>query len=172
MTMETIAVYWEAKIRTYGFHLSEGLRLCQIGVAPADLGLWGQALHSMADHGPAFQLVWAQSGPWDQVRFFLLCDNNHWSRVNPFLEGQTRLGIAIETSAPSRVDLLFFQGPHYGDRYGVLDFALAPLVQAQVPLLAVACSVATIYLVMPSGWGRQAKTILTAAFEIPCKAGA
>ena len=165
--METIAVYWEPIIRTYGFNLAEALYLCQIGVAPDKLAAWGQALQSIADSGPAFRLVWAQSGHGDQVKFFLLCDDNHWSRVHPFLAHHKHLGTLEEVSSPLMVDLLFFQGPHYGDRYGVLDFTLTPLVEAQVPLLAITCSVATIYLVLPSGWGEQAKRLLSACFEIP-----
>ncbi len=165
--METIAVYWESRIRTYGFNLVEGLRLCRIGIAPADMGKWGQALQSMVDHEPAFRLVWAQTGEMESVKFFLLCDDNHWSRVQPFLERHAHLGTIDEMREAEKVDLLFFQGPHYGDRYGVLDYALAPLSRARVPLLAMACSVATIYLVLPAGQGERAKTILAASFEIP-----
>jgi len=165
--METIAVYWEPRIRTYGFFLCEGLRMCRIDVAPEEMGAWGQAFESMAEQGPAFQLVWAQYGHGDAIRFFLLCDETHWSRLIPFLERQLVVGNVSMTGDPTRVDVLFFQGPHYGDRYGVLDFTLTPLVEAQIPILAVACSVATIYLVLPSGWGGQAKALLTEAFEIP-----
>ena len=169
--METIAVYWESTIRTYGFNLFDGLRLSRIGVAPADMGAWGEALQSMADHEPAFRLVWAQAGTPKSVKFFLLCDDNHWSRVQPFLERHRQLGTIGEMQAVERVDLLFFQGPHYGDRYGVLDFTLAPLTKAGTPLLAIACSVATIYLVLPAGEGAAAKRILSSSFEIPTNAG-
>ncbi len=169
--METIAVYWEPRIRTYGVQLVEGLQLYQVGVPPVHLGRWGRALQSVAEDGPAFRLVWAQAGDPDThpIKFFLLCDDTHWSRELDSLEGQVgRQGVAEELHPPLGVDLLFLQGPHYGDRYGVLDFALQPLVEAEVPLLAVACSVATIYLVTPAGWGARARTLLSGAFEIPC----
>jgi len=167
--METIAVYWESRIRTYGFNLTDGLRLCRIGISPTNMGAWGEALQSMAEHEPAFRLVWAQGGVRESIKFFLLCDDNHWSRVQPFLEWHQQLGAICEMQEAEIVDLLFFQGPHYGDRYGVLDFALAPLTKAAIPLLAVACSVATIYLVLPAGWGGKAKKILSTEFEIPSK---
>lgn len=167
MMMETIAVYWESRIRTYGFNLVEGLRMCRVGVVPANMGAWGEALQSMVDHEPAFRLVWAQTGASESVKFFLLCDNNHWSRVQPFLKRHTDLGTIDEMREADKADLLFFQGPHYGDRYGVLDFTLAPLSKAGVPLVAIACSVATIYLVLPAGEGERAKAILSASFEIP-----
>jgi hypothetical protein len=133
---------------------------------------WGQALQSMAEDGAAFRLVWAQAGAPDthQIKFFLLCDDSHRSRVHDFLEGQVVRGVAEELQHPMSVDMLFLQGPHYGDRYGVLDFTLVPLVEAKTPILAVACSVATIYLVTPAGWGAKAKTLLSGVFEIPCGA--
>jgi len=165
--METIAVYWESRIRTYGFHLCEALRMCRIDIAPEKMVQWGQALQSMADQGPVFQVVWAQGGQGGATRFFLLSDEIHWVRLNPFLDRQLAVGNVSVMGDPTRVDLLFFQGPHYGDRYGVLDFTLTPLIEAQIPILAVACSVATIYLVLRTGWGGQAKALLTNAFEIP-----
>lgn len=165
--METIAVYWESRIRTYGFHLTEGVRLCRIDISPDQLGAWGAALQSIADDEPGFRLVWAQTGAPGSIHFFLLCDDEHWSRVRSFLECHRRCGTVDGMDAAERADLLFFQGPHYGDRYGVLDFTLAPLTASGIPLLAIACSVATIYLVLPAGRGEAARTLLSEAFDIP-----
>jgi hypothetical protein len=165
--METIAVYWESTIRTYGFNLFQGLRMCRVGMPSSNMARWGAALQSLADHEPAFRLVWAQSEPPETVTFFLLFDDDHWSRVQPFLRRQLQIGTIGTLPGTETVDLVFFQGPHYGDRYGVLDFTLAPLTENGIPLLAIACSVATIYLVLPAGWGGKAKTILSSSFEIP-----
>ena len=52
-------------------------------------------------------------------------------------------------------------------RYGIMDFTYKALAHGQVPLLAATCSVATIYLVLPAGWGRKTQVILNEAFEIP-----
>jgi hypothetical protein len=172
--METIAVYWEPRIRTYGVQWVEGLQLFQIAVSPVHMAQWGQALQSLAEDGPAFRLVWAQAEApdTDRIKFFLLCDHGHGSKVHDYLEGQAERGVADKLQHPLSVDLLFLQGPHYGDRYGVLDFTLGPLVEAEVPLLAVTCSVATLYLITAAGWGARAKTLLSGVFEIPCGAEA
>jgi len=48
-----------------------------------------------------------------------------------------------------------------------MDFTYKALAHGQMPLLAATCSLATIYLVLPAGWGRKTQAILSEAFEIP-----
>ncbi|MBI5063683.1 MAG: hypothetical protein HZB87_09550, partial [Desulfatitalea sp.] len=48
-----------------------------------------------------------------------------------------------------------------------MDFTYRALAEGPVPLLGVVCSVASIYLVVPAGWGGKAQALLVAAFEIP-----
>ncbi len=165
--METIAVYWEPVIRTYGFNVQTGLVLCRMSTTPRALGQWGGMFESLVDIDSQFRLVWAQAEDVDRIRLFMLCDASHWSRVRPFWKGPD--GQAVDLGDPSevRVDLVSFQGPHFGDRYGIMDFTYNALKQQKMTLLAVACSMATVYLVLPAGAGIAVKTQLSAAFEIP-----
>lgn len=165
--METIAIYWESKIRTYGFNLLEKLTLCQIPLPPAEAGNLGKALQIPGDDDAAFRLAWAQTDPADHIKFFLLCDDHHWSRLRPFIDRCERPGNGVGPMVRTVVDAICFQGPHFGDRYGIMDFTFKALAHGQVPLLAATCSVATVYLVLPAGWGPRAHAVLTEAFEIP-----
>jgi hypothetical protein len=165
--METIAVYWEPIIRTYGFHELEGLVLCQTSAPPEAAGQWGRMFQALPEIDPAFRLVWAQSEDGDRITLFMLCDRTHWRKIEPFWPRHA--GQRIDGGDPSEqtVDLVYFQGPHFGDRYGIMDFTYKALARGKVPLLSAACSVATIYLVFPAGWGSKARVLLSAAFEIP-----
>ena len=162
--METIAVYWEPIIRTYGFQVQEGLVLSRLRLPVDSLGQWGHALKEMADPGPEFRLVWAQADDAMHLTVYMLSDRIHWCMLQSVWPAPGDQG-------NERVDLVFFQGPHFGDRYGIMDFTYKALALEKVPLLAAACSVATIYLVLPPGWGSRTRTLLSSAFEIPATVG-
>ncbi len=160
--METIAVYWESKIRTYGFNLFEDVGLHRIDVQAEDLMSWAGMLQATAEDEAGFRLVWCQREPQGLITFFLVCNDAAWSGPSP---PDTQTPAPPTTRTPA--DVICFQGPHFGDRYGIMDFTYQALAEAEVPLLGVVCSVASIYLVMPAGWGGKAQSLLKAAFEIP-----
>jgi hypothetical protein len=100
------------------------------------------------------------------LRVYLVCEEKGCHDRTAGLDKTVGQWTAWERTA---VDLVFFQGPHFGDRYGILDFTIRAL-GADVTLLGTVCATATIYLVLPSGQGRKAKEILHGAFEIPVAA--
>lgn len=162
--METIAVYWEEKIRTYGINLLEGLVLVRASLPVARMGRWGGVLQSTDASASAFRLVWAQSESPEQTCIYFLCDEIHCQKMLSGLASSSGLETPCEKMA---VDLIYLQGPHFGDRYGIMEFTLQALAPKKVPILATVCAMATVYLVLPAGWGRTACDILTLAFEIP-----
>jgi hypothetical protein len=165
--VETIAVYWESKIRTYGFDLYERLTLCQITLPPRAMGTLGQALRNPGDDGAVFRLVWAQTDNSGRLKFYFLYNDAHPNRLHSFVGCFQGSGNGIGPVVRTAVDVIGFQGPHFGDRHGILDFTHNALAHGQVPILAVTCSVATIYLVLPTGRGRDALAQLSEAFEVP-----
>jgi hypothetical protein len=76
-------------------------------------------------------------------------------------------GAFPELRIDSPVELVYFQGPHYGDRYGIAGTAVAALAQHDVPLLAVVCTGASVYLITPKGMASAARNALGKAFSIP-----
>lgn len=165
--METIAVYWESKIRTYGFNLYEKLTLCQITLPPGAMGTLGQVLRNPGDDDAVFRLVWAQTDNSGRLKFFFLYNDAHPNWLHSFMGCFQGSGSGIGPVVRTVVDAISFQGPHFGDRHGIMDFTHNALAHGQVPILAATCSVATIYLVLPAGWGRHALAQLSEAFEIP-----
>jgi hypothetical protein len=164
--METIAIYSESIISTYGFNLLERLIVGHVEVRFDQLKRWGALLQDIA-HEPAFRLVWAQRRGLDRINFYLLCDDNQWHKLEPFFDQCEQNKAGPWRRQAQAADLLFFQGPHYGDRYGIMDYTHQALADRKIPVLAAVCSVATIYLVVPAGRGETAKSELTRVFNIP-----
>jgi hypothetical protein len=165
--METIAIYSESIISTYGFNLLERLIMGHVDVSFDRLKRWDAFLQDIARHEPAFRLVWAQKCGPDRIKFYLLCDDNQWHRLKPFFDRCMEDKAGAWRRCPEAADLLFFQGPHFGDRYGIMDYTHQALTDKQIPVLAAVCSVATIYLVLPGGRGETARNELTRVFNIP-----
>ncbi len=164
--METIAVYWEPIIRTYGFTLFEGVGLHQIDLPTEELASWAGVLQNVTHDEPGFRLVWCQRETPGPFTFFLVCHAETWRLLQPMPASGIDKGAGPSVTCSS-ADVICFHGPHFGDRYGIMEFTYRALAQGPVPLLGVVCSVASIYLVVPAGWGGQAQALLTAAFEIP-----
>ena len=168
--METIAVYWESQIKTYGFNCRSGLCL-----ASMDLAL-GQAASPDA-------VVLKTLGEYcREIRMVGTCPlGNGLSRLHLLFEpvpGQTPQTVArsladangcadaaVDVLAP--VDAVFFQGPHYGDRYGIADAALQALDTAGVAVLAMTCGGSSVCLVLADGAADAACKALETAFVVP-----
>ena len=72
-----------------------------------------------------------------------------------------------ELSGSRRVDLIRFHGPHFGDRYRILQTALDCLEKAGIPLICFGCTGASIALVLDAGQGTAAQSALGKGFEAP-----
>lgn len=164
--METIAVYWEPIIRTYGFQFREGLVWHTLRLPLDRLDEWSRGLQGLGDPAATFQLTWARLDPESSMTVALVCEPAHWPRIRPIWTGSAAFDVG-GASSEILVDLVWFHGPHFGDRYGIMDFTYQVLNRGRIPLLAAICSVASIYLVLPAGQGATTRTLLAGAFEIP-----
>jgi aspartokinase len=65
------------------------------------------------------------------------------------------------------VELISFQGPHFGDRYGIADTAFKALEGQGVPVLITVFAGAAVYIVLPEKKLQDARPLLLEAFEVP-----
>jgi aspartokinase len=65
------------------------------------------------------------------------------------------------------VELVSFQGPHFGDRYGIASRVVDALQSARIELLAMSCASASIHLVVGEGQGQAAVDHLRGPFGGP-----
>ena len=72
--METVAMYWEPQIKTYGFQVVENLALYKYSI-PADLPApWEHAIVRLEEGQNRFQLLCAQLSASSDLELRLLCE--------------------------------------------------------------------------------------------------
>ncbi len=159
--METIAVYWESKIKTYEFNKLTNLYLFEITYPEektlavvsvlSDAGLYDVASKFMVLQKPADGFLLA---------FCLLeADGKDFCA---FLENNSTL-VSYQYVYP--VGILYFHGPHFGDRYGIADAVYSPLQDAAIHILSSGCSSASVFLVVAEDDLKRAEEVLRRRFD-------
>jgi hypothetical protein len=158
--METLAVFDEHPIRTYGLQAQEGFcwltatrPLAGLGDLP-DWRTMGQA------PSPAFVSAWLREG-----RLTLrLCLTR--SDLAGMLKALDALGMEAEIPALA-VSLIHLQGPHFGDRYGIAAAALASLAAVGATPLGMGAVLHSLFLVVEPALADEALRGLAQAFSAP-----
>jgi aspartokinase len=73
--------------------------------------------------------------------------------------------MGVETTSP--VVILSMNGPHFGDRYGIVSEFLTALNDRGVQLLGLSCTIASITGVFPSPHLQPAIQAVEACFDVP-----
>ena len=165
--METIAVYWELKPKTYGFKEVFDLSLVTIEIKPEKMIQWGLWLMELADLNIGFHLILAKYSTDRELRLYILIEKLWVDSPLSYFDKKINLDSGKEFYLKSPVELISFQGPHFADRYGIADLAFKALDNQGVPILIAACSGAAVYIVLPENKLREARPLLAEAFEVP-----
>jgi len=165
--VETIAVYWEPKPKTYGFREVTDLSLMNIEIKPGEMGQWGLWLMELADLDIGFHLSIIKYSNRQELRLYILHEKFWADSVLSHIDKQIDLESEKDFHLTSPVELISFQGPHFGERYGIAHTALKALDDQGVPVLIAACSGAAVYIVLPEKKLQVAKSLLAEAFEVP-----
>ena len=73
----------------------------------------------------------------------------------------------LEINMESSLEMIHFQGPHFGDRYGIANAAFDALAKEEIEPIAVCCAGSSVYMVLPPRTGGDALRILSTPFQIP-----
>lgn len=135
--METVAVYYEHPVRVYGITVKRGLALLQVWGRQSDIPAANRALHQFREQlKPYFILAaWPRGHP--QISICLNMDSA--AKADSVL-----LATGFEAATPLPATAIHLQGPHFGDRWGILNYALDGLAQAGVEALAINASMHSI----------------------------
>lgn len=158
--METIAIYWEPAIKTYGIEERTGLSLMTIPLRAEGSNLDILSYLEAAEKCDNVVIILAPPLTDGEIHLHLLFNGAPPATA----KGSGKLS-GLQREEP--VELVYFHGPHYGDRYGIADAALGALTDVKIPLRAMACSGASVYMVLPEGYARQAGKALSRAFVVP-----
>ena len=160
--METVAVYEEHPIRVYGLKLRHRLMLFS-AMWPLDgAGACGAFLGAVqGSAAPVFSNHRLGGGGWE----ITLCLPDEMEAELVALWEKSGPG-SLRSARP--VSLVHLQGPHFGDRYGVLSEALAALEEAGAPPLATSAVVHSVFLALEPA---RAEAALSALGKRFCAAG-
>ena len=157
---ETIAVYSEETIRTYGFNVQRNLVLVTLTPTTAALDL-DTALREVGIRAGRLRMATAQGQPDGSLQIQVILEPE-----GPVEPSPTPAPIhAVQVRQP--VEVICLQGPHYGDRYGIAARALEELDRAEIEVLTLGCTGASIYLAVDGGRADAAVEALGRAFVVP-----
>jgi hypothetical protein len=166
--METIAVYWEPKIKTYGMIEKTGLSLVSMTLPLSDTLKVMQNLRSQADLAEGLLMISAAPNAEGQMKTHLVLDSPknipHQEVIADWLIGND---VNVSPRLMPAVEMVYFHGPHYGDRYGIASMVFSALIANRISLLHSVCSAASIYLVMPEGQAEAARRALSDKVVVP-----
>lgn len=165
--METIAIYHEPRIKTFGFREATELSLIKFRLAAEGMAAWGLKILELGELGIPFQLVLGQYTGTGGLHIHALFDRQWEPSILEHIRRTCQWDIEKSADLLSPIEMISFYGPHYGDRYGIAHCAFQALANEAIPVLLAGCSVSAIYLVLPEGTVRNARTILSETFEVP-----
>jgi hypothetical protein len=166
--VETVAMYCEPTIKTYGFHTINNLALYKYVISSELSFLPDVGPPGIKDRQNCFHLLCGQLNDNNGIDLLLLCESAHGSTFVRQVESMLPVDATCRREAERPVELLLFQGPHFGDRFGIADFTYRALGRDAHRLPAAVFSCASVYLVLPEGAAQQAEKRLASAFTIPC----
>jgi len=165
--METIAVYWESKPKTYGFKEVTDLSLINIAIKPGEMGQWGLWLLELADLDIGFHLSIVKYSNHQKLRLYILLEKFWADSGLSYIDKRIDFETQKDFHLTSPVELISFQGPHFGDRYGIAHTAFKTLDDQGIPILVTACSGAAVYIVLPEKKLQEARPLSAEAFDAP-----
>jgi aspartokinase len=160
--METIAIYWEPRIKTYGFQKFSGLALIEYCYPIHEIKSVGEIFSHDALHTIEPRFIIAQESGHEISFTFCLSEK----------EGKG-LHASLENTLSSNfhryvfpVGIIFFHGPHFGDRYGIADATFSSLSKAGIAVIASGCSSSSVYVIVIQGDMDRAEEALAQTFEV------
>lgn len=165
--METIAVYWEPLIRVYGFDIRKDTALLELDFRPGTAACWGQRIESLAGSVSGFIMLLLQQIDAETTRICLALKQDQVADCLRELEKSAGNEYKGTIRIHQPVDILFFHGPHFQDRYGIVDAVFQAIDPQKISLHAVGCTGTSVYLVVGVGQAEPAREMLAAGFTVP-----
>ncbi len=165
--METAAVYWEPKIKTYGFQEVCDVSLLEAAIGTEQTRLFGTFLQNLDDGEAIFHLILIQTMKDHITRLSLVFDKKWTKTIQRYCDSEIRQEHGTSFQIVSPVELIYFFGPHFGERYGIADTTFQVLTENRLPILAAGFSGSAVYLVLPENGIDNVRPVLMNAFEVP-----
>jgi hypothetical protein len=141
LLQKIIASYQEKVVRIYDIVRQSELDLWSLVLDQTGLAELGEILMDLGQSQVMMPFVLAVLSPENRLVFNFCFPREQDSRIREVFS--SRLG-KTELDHYSRVAALYIHGPHFGDRYGIVNILVRALESAGVSLLAMGCTVSSI----------------------------
>lgn len=165
--METIAVYWESRIKTYGIRIRKDLVFIRLQIPSNQMAAWGSRLQRESRKNSGFVLATGAMANSEIMEAGLLFDPSESMPDRGHALQKIGNGFSAGPAEQRPVDLLYFQGPHFSDRYGIAHAAFELLGCLGVPVVAGTCSGSCVHIIVDAGYADRAADALSKKFYVP-----
>lgn len=164
--VETAASYWEPVIKIYGSSIKTNLELATVKISQAELANLKTQCMISENTDDFFELVVAHPLSGGGLQLVVLYGRDRSKAVHRLLSGVSKhRDDSLAKHCP--VELLYFHGPHFQDRFGVADAMFGALKKHQINTLAAGCTGTSIYLVIHDKMAKPTAEILSDIFHVP-----
>jgi len=166
MLLETIAVYWESKVKVYGISHVSNLSMVRLVFPVTATEELGKALIPLEDTVQRFELVTQDYIDSTLSQMTLFYNRAKEGKVATALrKWGDEMQATIALTSP--LELIYLHGPHFQERFGIVDIAFSALKDANIKIITAGCAGTTVYIAMPEKQGLPATRILQETFIIP-----
>jgi len=162
---EVVARYQENKPKVYGLEFYQGQHLVYITMNRTRITSVGASFRGFTRLG--LNLTFLATSPSSSADREIMAFSLPASQGEAYGKVLKRIAPEIEFRETPPVTIFSMNGPHFGDRYGLVSELLASLETRQVPLLALSCTIASITGVVPRDRFDSALRAIQERFEVP-----
>ena len=162
---EVVASYQEKRPKVYGLEYHDGQELLRVRMTGAGMSHLGAIFKEIARSG--LDLTFIATGPSDDEKEEILayCLPHAKGRSNQEFMKEVDPHMDVEIIAP--VVIFSMNGPHFGDRFGIVSELLNSFERNGIDLLCLGCTIASITCVVPALYLEAAIRVINECFEVP-----
>jgi len=162
---EVVASYQERRPKVYGLEYHDRQALLQIHMDKGLATAVGPLFRRLAR--PGLSLPFLMAGPARQTDREQISFCVPVSELGLCREALQETAPFVEFASTAPAALFSMNGPHFGDRYGIVSELLAAFEVDHISLLGLSCTIASITGVIPSSRLATAIEAIQSRFEIP-----
>ena len=162
---EVVASYQEKKPKVYALEVYEGHHLVRIKLNRAKITHVGASFRSFARL--SVNLTYLATSPSHEQGKEILAFCLPASQSEAYGRVIRRIAPEIEFMETPSVIIFSMNGPHFGDRYGIISELCGSLASRHVDLLALSCTIASITGVVPRHQFEPTLEAIQERFEVP-----
>ena len=162
---EVVASYQEQRPKVYGLEYHQGQELMHVRLKSQNSGYLGTAFNKFARMG--LNLTFLATSPSQEKGKEIVAFGIPQSENHSYAEIINGIDPDAEVNSTYPVAIFSMNGPHFGDRYGIVSELFTSLEWNNINLLGLSCTIASITGAVPSDHLEPAINAIRECFEVP-----